>query len=213
VSVPAPHRAPTRRRENTRARLRDAAYEVFAEVGLDAASVEAICERAGFTRGAFYSNFASKDELFLELAAAVADRKLARVTERVEALRGQERPPSSVEQIARAVLDIAGEDPLTVVLMAEVRLRAMRDDETAAAYRRWDRDVRDRVSLIVAGLADAYGLRLRVPAPDLARLVVDVWETTATASVVDRLDREQMCFLAMARIEQLVVALVDDPRA
>ena len=46
-------------------RVQRAAPEVFAEVGMDAASVEMICERAGFTRGAFYSNFASMDELLV----------------------------------------------------------------------------------------------------------------------------------------------------
>ena len=77
--------APTRRRENTRARLMDAAAEVFAEVGMDAASVEAVCERAGFTRGAFYSNFASKDELFLALCERSAATTIAAVRERVTA--------------------------------------------------------------------------------------------------------------------------------
>ena len=51
----------------TRAALLDAAGAVFVERGFQGASVEAIAERAGFTRGAFYSNFASKDELFAEL--------------------------------------------------------------------------------------------------------------------------------------------------
>ena len=64
----------TRSRENTRARLLDAAAQVFAEVGLDGASVEAVCDRAGFTRGAFYSNFESKDELFLMLAGSVGEQ-------------------------------------------------------------------------------------------------------------------------------------------
>src|SRR5690606_23191093 len=72
--------ATTRRRETTRRRLLDAAAQVFAEVGLDAASVEAVCDRAGFTRGAFYSNFETKDQLFLELAREVA-------LDRVEAVR------------------------------------------------------------------------------------------------------------------------------
>ncbi|PJI52936.1 hypothetical protein CTI14_35415, partial [Methylobacterium radiotolerans] len=66
----------TRSRENTKARLLEAAAQVFAEAGLDGASVEAVCERAGFTRGAFYSNFDSKDELFLTLAAGVADARV-----------------------------------------------------------------------------------------------------------------------------------------
>ena len=40
---------------------------VFAEQGFGRATVEDVCERAGYTRGAFYSNFASLDELFLAL--------------------------------------------------------------------------------------------------------------------------------------------------
>lgn len=58
---------PSRRRVRTRDRLLDAAYEVFAEEGFGRATVERVCERAGFTRGAFYSNFTSLDELFLAM--------------------------------------------------------------------------------------------------------------------------------------------------
>ena len=47
----------TARRAATRERLIDAAIDVFAEKGVLGASVEEICEDAGFTRGAFYSNF------------------------------------------------------------------------------------------------------------------------------------------------------------
>src|SRR5947207_16020547 len=55
------------RRAETRQALIDAAAWVFVERGFVGASVEAIAERAGYTRGAFYSNFASKQELFGEL--------------------------------------------------------------------------------------------------------------------------------------------------
>ena len=51
----------------TRQALLTAAGQVFVERGFAGASVEAIAERAGYTRGAFYSNFASKEELFAEL--------------------------------------------------------------------------------------------------------------------------------------------------
>ncbi|MEV4125278.1 TetR/AcrR family transcriptional regulator [Nocardia sp. NPDC049707] len=62
-----PVRRVTRRRTETRKRLLTAAYQVFAEEGFGRASVERVCERAGFTRGAFYSNFTSLDELFLAM--------------------------------------------------------------------------------------------------------------------------------------------------
>ncbi|MDQ3789200.1 MAG: TetR/AcrR family transcriptional regulator, partial [Actinomycetota bacterium] len=56
----------------TRARLLDAAEEVFAEHGFGRTTLEQIAERAGYTRGAVYANFTSKDDLFL----AVLDRWL-----------------------------------------------------------------------------------------------------------------------------------------
>lgn len=205
----APARAATRSRENTRARLMEAAYEVFAEVGLDAASVEAICERAGFTRGAFYSNFESKDELFLELAASVTERKLGTVSERVADLRSRPAEPVNVRQLAQAVLDFTADDRLGILLMSELKLRAMRDDATAEAYRRWERDVTERVQGIVATLAETYGLRLRVPSEDFARLMVDTWESTATQAVIERVSEKQTWARTAARVEQLAVALVD----
>lgn len=75
-------RPATRRRVATRKRLLTAAYEVFAEDGFGRATVERVCERAGFTRGAFYSNFTSLDELFLAMweersAAMLADVRTA----------------------------------------------------------------------------------------------------------------------------------------
>src|SRR3984885_14885837 len=54
-------------KDQTRQRLLDAAQAIFMKKGFVAASVEDIAEAAGYTRGAFYSNFRSKPELFLEL--------------------------------------------------------------------------------------------------------------------------------------------------
>ena len=54
-------------RERTRAALLDAAGRVIAERGLHGASIEAIAAEAGYTGGAFYANFESKEELFAEL--------------------------------------------------------------------------------------------------------------------------------------------------
>lgn len=64
--APKPVRV-TKRRAETRQRLLDAAMLVFAEDGFGRASVEDVCERAGYTRGAFYSNFVSLDDLFLAM--------------------------------------------------------------------------------------------------------------------------------------------------
>ncbi|MGW4483677.1 TetR/AcrR family transcriptional regulator [Amycolatopsis sp. NPDC004368] len=75
---PTAERVP-RRRTETRRRLLDAALPVFAEEGFGRSTVEQVCERAGYTRGAFYSNFASLDELFL----AMWERRSAAMTDAV----------------------------------------------------------------------------------------------------------------------------------
>lgn len=54
-------------REQTLQRLLDAAQKIIAKKGLEGASVEDISAAAGYSRGAFYSNFGSKYDLFIEL--------------------------------------------------------------------------------------------------------------------------------------------------
>jgi AcrR family transcriptional regulator len=74
----------------TRAALLDAAERVFVERGFQGSSVEAITEAAGFSRGAFYSNFGSKEELFAEL---LQDRVYARYRRMAEqSAHADERP-------------------------------------------------------------------------------------------------------------------------
>jgi AcrR family transcriptional regulator len=65
-------------RDQTRQRLFAAAADVFSSRGIGGASIEAIAEAAGFTRGAFYSNFASKDELIIEMLADHAQQSAER---------------------------------------------------------------------------------------------------------------------------------------
>src|SRR3712207_5548333 len=62
-----PNRVRRRPRAETREALLDAAARVFACQGFHGTSVEAISDAAGFSRGALYSNFKSKEELFLAL--------------------------------------------------------------------------------------------------------------------------------------------------
>ena len=54
-------------RDDTRDKLFEAAARVFEEQGIGGASIETIAAAAGFTRGAFYSNFKSKDELIIAM--------------------------------------------------------------------------------------------------------------------------------------------------
>lgn len=67
---PPPRLTRKEKQAETRQLLLDAGERVFLRRGLEGSSVEEIAAEAGYTRGAFYSNFKSKDELFVELLHA-----------------------------------------------------------------------------------------------------------------------------------------------
>ncbi len=124
-----PERRVTRRRSETRARLLAGAREVIAEQGVHGASVEDICDRAGFTRGAFYSNFSDKDELVLALFAD--DR--AALLDRLRAVLAS--PPDDVVELMSAVMDQieVGDPHLWFLTRTEMTLHALRTPVVAAA--------------------------------------------------------------------------------
>lgn len=109
--------------EATRARLIEAAEKVFIRSGFDASSVERIAEAAGFSRGAFYSNFLDKDELFV---AVLNKRHLATSSALEEVFR---REPN-VDQRLQAVRDwyVSQEQQRPwIILETEFNLRALRN--------------------------------------------------------------------------------------
>lgn len=198
----------TARRERTRQRLLDAAAEVFAEVGLDAASVEAICERAGFTRGAFYSNFDSKDELFLELATRVSNQKLEAVSARARALEVATDRPTRPAEIVGRLLDIESDDRQGVLLLSEIRNHSLRDAALSASYLAWEDAMTGRVATLIDDLVRASGLEVRLPPEEMARMFLLTWETAAQRAVMMGLDHEALCGAVNERMRSLAEALV-----
>jgi AcrR family transcriptional regulator len=101
------------------------AANVFATRGYHNASVEGIAEQAGFSHGAVYSNFASKEELFL---AVFEDYMANRARELGEAL---VRAPESLVLQARAIaaqwMERFARDPSSFLLHLEFMIHAARD--------------------------------------------------------------------------------------
>ena len=113
-------------REETRQRLFEAAAAAFAEHGIGGASVEAIAAAGGLTRGAFYSNFADKDEL---ITAMLADHVEQTTRRHLELLARHRDPDSFVAALAAA--DRSEQDPLgrSPLLHVELILHAARAAE------------------------------------------------------------------------------------
>jgi AcrR family transcriptional regulator len=126
----APRRLTRKEKQaQTRERLLEAAERVFLRRGLQGSSVEEISAEAGFTRGAFYSNFKSKDELFVELLQARVYGQYAEMAEQA-----QEQPGTPRERLRwgiERVRDVqAGDDGRWLFrLWLECLTQAARDEE------------------------------------------------------------------------------------
>ncbi|GHE07853.1 TetR/AcrR family transcriptional regulator [Streptomyces alanosinicus] len=119
----------TRRRAATRAKLLQAAFEVFAARGFGRVSIEEVCEAAGFSRGAFYSNFATLDELFFALYQERADLIAAQVAEAL----AQDGPGLDVSAAVARVTDVLLLDVDWLLVKTDFLVHAARDPEVARA--------------------------------------------------------------------------------
>lgn len=198
-----------RRRENTRARLMDAALEVFAEEGLEGASVESICERAGFTRGAFYSNFESKNELFLAVISHLFDEKLHEIAQRITELTADELDNVDTVEVINRVAAVAFTGGMNPALLSEFRTQALRDPQLGKAYLAWQDGTTKRVAEIVTQFADVYGYRLRLPAAEVAELLVEVSDEACVRAALEGLDDAATTAALTARIARVALALID----
>lgn len=145
----------TKRRAETRARLLDAAFAVFAAKGFGQVSIEDVCQAAGYTRGAFYSNFDSLDALFFALYDERATLIAGQVADALSASPGGTAEIEPVIERVTATL-LLDRDWLLVktdfLLHAArhpdtaERLAAHRDQLRGAIERRLDA-VRDRLAL------------------------------------------------------------------
>lgn len=200
----------TRSREKTRARLLDAAAQVFAEVGLDGASVEAVCERAGFTRGAFYSNFESKDELFLMLAGSVAEQRVHAVRTRVAQIAADGGLSEGCDpvELVQDIMDAGGDDRLGVMLRSEIRIRALRDEQFGAAYLVQEREMVASIATIITDIVSVSSLELRIPAEAAARMLMIIWEGMTVRGAMAGQDSEQLRQSGSEELGRLVQLLL-----
>lgn len=155
------------RKRDTRERLLDSAARVFARRGFHSASVEAVAEEAGFTKGAVYSNFTGKEDLFLAMLEA-------RFAERLEAVRAAAAAPGGPGEAARrggeSFVSMLAADPQWPVLFMEFWAYAQRNAAVRRRFAAQVRNLRRAISEIFEARADALGLELPVPAEQLAAM-------------------------------------------
>ncbi|MUK02915.1 TetR family transcriptional regulator [Vibrio cholerae] len=147
-----PRRRP--RREDVRAGLLAAALEVFEEIGYVAARLDTIAERAGYTKGAVYSNFGSKQELFATLLGERLADTAADVLSQVDHLTTLDE---TIDHTARYLARGALREQRWHSLVVEFALQAGRDPEVGDVFREHRRSRRSLLAGTLAERASVFG--------------------------------------------------------
>ncbi|OBH99029.1 TetR/AcrR family transcriptional regulator [Mycobacterium sp. E2733] len=171
-----------RRLEHTRGLLLDAAEEVFARKGLSGAALEDIAEAAGYTRGAIYSHFGAKEELFLAVTDRQRQRFLDGFTEVIQSF--HRLGDIDIDELADRWSQASG-DPHRAALNYELTLFLLRSPEARdrLAAQRME-TIRSLAEFIAKNIA-RLGASLTMPANDLARVILAVNDGVTLGSQLD----------------------------
>jgi AcrR family transcriptional regulator len=155
VSVRAtkkPRQRPTR--DMTRAAVLVAAEAVFVKLGFHRATIELIAERAGFTKGAVYSSFANKDEMFLELLKVHVKQRAAVVA---TAVAGEPDVAAKPRALGQALALLMKKDPHWAPLLMEFWIHALREPGLRQALANVRHQLRNVVTESFADLPRSRG--------------------------------------------------------
>ena len=151
-------------REQTTQRLLEAAQKLIARKGLDAASVENIAAAAGYSRGAFYSNFKSKDDLFIELLR----RDHEKGTRDLNALRASDLPMDQIQARARDIYAHMFRDNESFMTWTEARMMAARDTRFRAKLDTLMNEKRAQIATFIQYFYDRVGIKPEMPPEKMA---------------------------------------------
>jgi AcrR family transcriptional regulator len=150
------------RQQQTRERLLDAALAVFSQRGYHATSVDEVAEAAGFSKGAVYSNFASKEELFL----ALLDRHFTH-----EMATWGTTPPQDASEPPRDFAESIQQARTWNLLLIEFLLYAIREERVRPQIATRLRVLNERLSEHLASIIAAGGSTPPLPLPRLTWVI------------------------------------------
>jgi AcrR family transcriptional regulator len=151
----------------TRAALLRSASRTICELGMHGASIDRIAADAGYTKGAFYVHFASKEDLFLRMLDEHFATELARLD---AVLSGTGDPAEEARSAAEDFLEHIDADPEWRRLYQEFATHAARNEVFRAEFAARQRDLRERMAVVFTRWAADFGVIPPVPPEDVAAM-------------------------------------------
>lgn len=173
-----------RRLEHTRNVLLDAAEEVFARKGFDGAALEDIAEVGGYTRGAIYSHFGSKAELFLAVIERQRQQFLDGFADVIATFHRLD--DLDADELGDRWRDlVAAEGPDRAALGSEYTLFLIRNPEARDRVAEQREETARALADYISKGAARLGGRLSIPALDLARVILAANDGVTLNSLID----------------------------
>ncbi len=163
-----------------------AAAGVFAKRGIIGASVEEICEAAGFSRGAFYSNFVGKDELVLALIRQSIKNQYAAAEQAIARTKAAPGRPDAAELVSNTLAAFAeaghsGRE--TILTERELLLYAARQQALRQPYLAFREECDRQLAELIADALAYAGLEFRVPFAEGMALLSATYEHQRTSAL------------------------------
>ena len=156
--------------DRNRGLLLSAALRVFLSRGYHAATLEQIADEAGFSKGAVYSRFESKADMFLAL---LTDRIAARAAENAAAV-AELASSGTLAGLIELAWRAEHATPGWRLLVTEFRVLAARDSALNRRYAAAHATTIDGIASILSAIAERDGISLAVPARQLAELFLAI---------------------------------------
>jgi AcrR family transcriptional regulator len=169
-------------REQTRAQLIAAANKVFVAHGYVHASLDDVAAAAGLTKGAVYSNFGGKAELFYALMQERLRERIALAAEVVNKVDNISQVTSNVGGVLRDLLIAQREWQLLYVEFWSV---AARDPALQQAFAEQRREARKLIGAIIEHIARQQNVPLPAPSEELAAIVLGLANGVAMEQITD----------------------------
>jgi len=175
---------PERRRQQTREYLLQAAGRVFSERGFHGASLDEVAATAGFTKGAVYSNFKNKEDLFLALLEQIQQREMDALYATLEAseVPPEDRLPDFVSLVRNQTTELGSDWD---VLYLEFALYAMRNPAARAKLAEFDALTTARVADLLRAERARRGIEPSEHPDHLARIITALFRGISIMRALD----------------------------
>ncbi|WP_329407061.1 TetR/AcrR family transcriptional regulator [Nocardia vinacea] len=176
-----------RRLERTRSLLLDAAQEVFAEKGFTAATLDDIAHAAGYTKGAIYKHFPTKEELFLAVSDRYWQRYFDTFTELLSA--ASQVGAHELDQVAQRWRQLAEDRGAeSAALGYEFTLYLLRNPEARERVATKRVEVAEALARFIVEGLDRIGATLLIPPLTFARVLIATTDSVALGTQLDDVD-------------------------